>query len=291
MNLRQRRFQRMAMLIFFLAHWQLSVFFQSFFLHRYGAHRQFTMSPRMEKVFHFLAWFVMGSSYLSPRAYAILHRMHHAYSDTDKDPHSPQVEPNFFRMMYKTKILYRSIRRREYEAEPRFIGGYPEWKLLDETLNTMFTSIVWGTLYTLMYGAYAYFTKSYWVMALVPFTWFLGPIHGAIVNYLGHKLGYRNFESEDASRNTLIFDFLTMGELFQNNHHKFGQSPNFGARWFEIDPAYLGIRLFGALGLVDLSKAQKSRYVAPSAIKAAAASVAQNAKQVASAKSDSRIAA
>jgi stearoyl-CoA desaturase (Delta-9 desaturase) len=281
----------MAMLIFFLAHWQLSVFFQSFFLHRYGAHRQFTMSPRMEKVFHFLSWFVMGSSYLSPRAYAILHRMHHAYSDTEKDPHSPQVEPNFFRMMHKTKILYRSIRRREYEAEPRFLGGYPEWKLLDETLNTMFTSMVWGTLYTLMYGAYAYFTKSYWVMALVPLTWFLGPIHGAIVNYLGHKLGYRNFESDDASRNTLIVDFLTMGELFQNNHHKFGQSPNFGVRWFEIDPAFLGIRLFGALGLVDLSKSQKSRYVAPSSIKAAAASVAHNVDQAASTKPDSRIAA
>eukprot|EP01036_Dinobryon_divergens_P038408 gene38408-50429_t len=30
-----------------------------------------------------------GSSFLSPRAYAILHRMHHAFSDTKRDPHSP----------------------------------------------------------------------------------------------------------------------------------------------------------------------------------------------------------
>src|SRR5437868_5875201 len=76
-------------LVFFVAHWQLSVFFQSFFHHRYGAHKQFTMSKRMERVFHFLSWFIQGSSYLSPRAYAILHRMHHAYSDTPNDPHSP----------------------------------------------------------------------------------------------------------------------------------------------------------------------------------------------------------
>ena len=81
----------MAIAIFFVLHWQLSVFFQSFFLHRYGAHRQFEMSPRMEKVFHFLTWIVQGSSFLSPRAYAILHRLHHAYSDTPKDPHSPTI--------------------------------------------------------------------------------------------------------------------------------------------------------------------------------------------------------
>jgi stearoyl-CoA desaturase (delta-9 desaturase) len=42
-----------VIVLFFVLHWQLSVFFQSFFLHRYGAHRQFTMSKRWERVFHF----------------------------------------------------------------------------------------------------------------------------------------------------------------------------------------------------------------------------------------------
>jgi stearoyl-CoA desaturase (Delta-9 desaturase) len=246
--------------IFFLAHWQLSVFFQSTFLHRYGAHRQFTMSKRAERVFHFLAWFVMGSSYLSPRAYAILHRMHHAYSDTPKDPHSPIHEPNFFKMMEKTKVFYRQLRRREVAVEPRFEGGYPEWKLFDETLNTMTTSVMWGTIYSLIYLAYAIPTGHYWVLALLPLHWFLGPIHGAIVNYCGHKVGYRNYDSDDASKNTLVFDVLTMGELFQNNHHRYGQSPNFAARWFEIDPAYSVIRVLGWLKVLDLSKAQYMRY-------------------------------
>ena len=31
-------------LAFFVAHWVLCVFCQTFFLHRYGAHRMFTMS-------------------------------------------------------------------------------------------------------------------------------------------------------------------------------------------------------------------------------------------------------
>ncbi len=86
----------MIILVFFVLHWQISVFFQTFFLHRYGAHRQFTMSKGWERTFHFLTWLTQGPSYLTPRAYAILHRMHHAYSDTEKDPHSPIVIPNPF---------------------------------------------------------------------------------------------------------------------------------------------------------------------------------------------------
>ncbi|HTJ83038.1 MAG TPA: acyl-CoA desaturase, partial [Polyangiaceae bacterium] len=80
-----------VILTFFGLHWVLSVFMQTFFLHRYSAHRMFTMSPRAEKVFHFLTFLFQGSSYLNPRGYAILHREHHAFSDTDKDPHSPHT--------------------------------------------------------------------------------------------------------------------------------------------------------------------------------------------------------
>jgi stearoyl-CoA desaturase (delta-9 desaturase) len=93
----------------------------------------------------------------------------------------------------------------------------------------------------------------------------MGPIHGAIVNWCGHKYGYRNFETtqSDKSRNTLIFDFVTMGELFQNNHHKFGMSPNFAARKFEIDPTYPVIKLLAWLKIVDLGPSpQWARYPA-----------------------------
>ena len=39
----------------------------------------FTMSPFWEKYFYIFTWVTQGSSYLNARAYAILHRMHHAY--------------------------------------------------------------------------------------------------------------------------------------------------------------------------------------------------------------------
>ncbi len=87
----------------------------------------------------------------------------------------------------------------------------------------------------------------------------MGPVHGAIVNWCGHKYGYQNFDNGDKSRNTLIFDFVTAGELFQNNHHKYGMSPNFAARWFELDPTYQVMRVFNVLGIIDMNGAQVIR--------------------------------
>ena len=80
---------------------------------------------------------------------------------------------------------------------------------------------------------YFYFATAWWTWLLLPAHYLMGPVHGAIVNWCGHKYGYRNFDNGDASRNTLIFDSVTCGELFQNNHHKYAMSPNFAARWFE----------------------------------------------------------
>jgi stearoyl-CoA desaturase (delta-9 desaturase) len=52
-----------------------------------------------------------------------------------------------------------------------------------------------------------------------------------------------------------------MGELFQNNHHKFGMSPNFAARWFEIDPTWTVVRGMAWLRIVKLpAQMQKMRW-------------------------------
>ena len=40
-------------------------------------------------------------------------------------------------------------------------------------------------------------------------------------------------------------------------------SPNFAARWFEIDTTYQVMRLFNWLGIIDMSRTQKMRYAAP----------------------------
>jgi stearoyl-CoA desaturase (delta-9 desaturase) len=110
-------------------------------------------------------------------------------------------------------------------------------------------SVGFGVAYSVYYIIFA----PHWAyFFLLPIHYVMGPIHGAIVNYCGHKYGYRNFETgySDRSRNTLVVDFVTMGELFQNNHHARPASLNFAAKRFELDPAYLVLRVLSALNII-----------------------------------------
>jgi stearoyl-CoA desaturase (delta-9 desaturase) len=252
---------------FFAAHWMGSVFFQTFFLHRYGAHRMYTMSKGWERFFHLCTYLAQGPSFLSARGYGILHRMHHAFSDTPKDPHSPYNHTGLVTMMLATKKKYDDFAYRRVEPEARFDGGLPDWPLLDRFSQSWPARIAWGAAYTLFYFKFA---THAWMYALLPYHYIMGPVHGAIVNWCGHKYGYKNFDNGDKSRNTLIFDFVTMGELFQNNHHKFGMSPNFAVRWFELDPTYQVMRLLDLVGIIDMSGAQVARMPSKNEERAAA---------------------
>jgi stearoyl-CoA desaturase (delta-9 desaturase) len=247
-------------LTFFVLHWALSVFFQSFFLHRYGAHRMLTMSPRAERVFHFLTFLCQGSSYLNPRGYAILHREHHAFSDTDRDPHSPHTSKGFIDMNWKTATRYAGLWRGTIQPEARFLGGYPSWPALERIGDSWLTRIAFGLAYTIPYFLFA----PHWAFfLLLPLHWFMGPLHGAIVNWCGHRYGYRNYQTSDRSVNTLPFDFVTLGELFQNNHHRYGQAYDFAARPWEIDPTAVVIRILAALKIVEIEKEQRMRWPEP----------------------------
>ncbi len=245
-----------AILVFFLAHWWLSVFFQSFFLHRYCAHRMMTMSRGWERFFHFCTFVCQGSSFLMPRGYMILHREHHAYSDTDKDPHSPHVFKTLWSMMSHTKDRYRGINAGTVVPEARFDGDCSSWPALDRIASAWATRLAFGAAYTLFYLRFA----PHWAFyALLPIHYLMGPVHGAIVNWAGHKYGYRNFDTDDRSKNTLVFDVLTVGELFQNNHHRHPSSATFAQRWFEIDPTYLAMRVMDWCGMIRLKPIAEMR--------------------------------
>lgn len=246
----------MIILVFFFAHWYLSLFCQTFFLHRYGAHKMFTMTRFWEKYFYTLTWIAQGSSYLSPRAYALLHRMHHAYSDTDKDPHSPHHTENLFTMMWKTKDIYNNFVYNRVQPDPKFDRHYPVWPRLEKIADTWYSRVAWGTFYVLVYmAAYVYLDMPWYLFFLLPIHFLMGPIHGAIVNWSGHKYGYSNFDNHDKSKNSLIFDFFMLGELFQNNHHKLPNRVNFGAKWYEIDPVYPIIKLLHWVRIIRLKTA------------------------------------
>lgn len=187
-----------------------------------------------------------------------MHRLHHAYADTEKDPHSPGYSKNLFDMMWKTKKIYNQILKNKFTVEKKFTQNIPDWKFMETLGDKWPVRIAWGTAYTLFY---IYFATEWWMYLLVPVHYFMGPIHGAIINWFAHKWGYRNFEVNDTARNLLPFDFLMMGESYHNNHHKFGGRPNFGIRWFEFDPTYPFIILFDKLGIIHLRRGSELAYM------------------------------
>lgn len=245
----------MVILIFFVAHWYLSLFFQTFYHHRYAAHRMFTMSKRWEKVFNLFSFVAQGSSYLSPWAYGIMHRMHHAYADTQKDPHSPKFSDNLFTMMWRTKMIYNQILLKKIEVEERFKKGVPEWHKFERFADKWGVRLFWVVFYT---AFYVIFATQWWMYLLLPIHFVMGPFHGAIINWFAHRYGYINFKVSDTSKNLLPFDFLMLGEGYHNNHHKFGGRANFGFKWFEVDPVYPVIWLFDKLRIIRLTPAAKS---------------------------------
>jgi len=211
----------------------------------------FKMEPFWEKFFYLILLLSQGSSFLNPRAYAILHRMHHAYSDTEKDPHSPHFFKDVFGMMIATKNMYMNYLQFKIQPEPAFQGNYPEWPLVDKIGNSWLWRIGCGLFYI---GFYIMFANHWWLFILLPVHFLMGPLHGAIVNWCGHKYGYSNHDNDDHSKNSLPWDFLLMGELFQNNHHKKPNSPNFATKWWEFDPTYPVMKVLHWMKIIKIRK-------------------------------------
>lgn len=239
-------------LAFFLAHWYLSIFSQTFFLHRYAAHGMFKMNRFWERFFYIFTFITQGSSYLSPFSYGVLHRLHHAHADTVDDPHSPKNSPNLMEMMWKTRNIYLDIHCDKVEIPEKYKKNLPEWRSFDKIAHHPITRVAWIALYTLFYLQFA---PSWWLFLLLPIHFTMGPVHGVIINWFSHKIGYRNYEVEDTSTNYLPFDFLTIGEGYHNNHHAYGQRPDFGGiRWHEIDLTWWVIRALDSLGVLELKR-------------------------------------
>ena len=239
-------------LIFIVLHWYLSLFIQTFFHHRYAAHQQFTMSPFWERFFFVVAFILQGSCYMSPKAYAILHRQHHAFTDKEGDPHSPKDYANMPAMMLGTKYAYEAIFKNKADVDPKFTKNVPTWDAFDRMGHSWITRLAWGTLYTLFY---LYFAPSYWLLLLLPYHYLQAAIHGAIINCGAHKYGYQNFEMDNTATNLMPWDVFMMGEGLHNNHHKFPASANFGQKWYEFDPTWWLIKGLNSLGVVKLAKA------------------------------------
>ncbi|HYD22593.1 MAG TPA: acyl-CoA desaturase [Flavipsychrobacter sp.] len=241
----------MPVIIFFIAVWYLSLFSQTFFHHRYASHGAFKMSKFWERVFFIFTYITQGSHYLSPRAYAIMHRLHHAHTDTELDPHSPNFSSNIFSMMMRTRKIYRDIYSGKMQVDEKYTKNLPEWPAFDRWANSTLSRVLWVAAYVaffIMSGAAA------WMYLLLPVIIAMGAFHGAIINWFAHKVGYKNFKLKNTSENLLVVDVLMLGESYHNNHHKRPSAINFGYRWHELDPVYPIILLLNWLRVIRVPK-------------------------------------
>jgi len=71
----------------------------------------------------------------------------------------------------------------------------------------------------------------------------------AFVNSVSHLWGYRNYETNDRSRNNLFVGYFAHGEGWHNNHHADAQAAKHGLRPWELDPVFWVIGLMARLGL------------------------------------------
>ncbi len=242
---------RMFIIFFFVAVWYVSLFTQTFFHHRYASHGAFHMSKFWERFFFLFTYVAQGAHYMSPKAYAIMHRLHHAHTDTEKDPHSPNFSSNMLAMMWRTSMRYRDIFKGREIVEEKFTKNLPEWSGFDRWANSPLSRLLWVGVYSMIF---VLFTTSPWQYLLLPVMITMGAFHGAIINWFAHKFGYRNFHLKNTSQNLISIDLLMLGESYHNNHHKRPSAVNFGVRWHELDPVYPVILLLNWLRVIRLPK-------------------------------------
>ena len=240
----------MEILILMLVLWYGGLFFQTFFLHRYAAHQTFEMPKITERITFFLTWIFQGANYLSAYGYGVMHRMHHAYADTEKDPHSPKYDNSPFAMMWRTKNMYQDINQKRVAVAAQFTQNVPQWEWFDKLASSKISRLIWALLYVWFFYEFA---TAWWQWLFLPVAMFMAPIHGMIINWYAHIYGYVNFKVGDTSKNLLPVDFLMMGEGYHNNHHKYGTRANFGGvRWHEIDPTYVIMKAFNFIGIIRI---------------------------------------
>lgn len=245
----------MVIIIFFVLHWYLSLFFQSFFHHRYAAHCYCTMSPNWEKFFNVCCFLTQGSSYISAYSYGIMHRMHHEHTDLEHDPHSPSHHDNhlnFLKTMLETRNSYHSIYSGKTPIDDKFKKNLPRWDVFENFAHSWITRICWIAIYTTFYILFA---TAWWQFLLLPFTIIMSTLHGAAINWWAHKFGYTNYEVDDTSKNILPVDLIFWGEAYHNNHHKYPGRANNAHKWFEIDSAFFVMRVMNKLNIIQLKRA------------------------------------
>lgn len=241
-----------GLILYFLTGIAISVGF-----HRLFTHRAFTTYRWVRLGFAFLGG-LAGQAHI--RWWALMHRMHHAETEGKGDPHSP------VHGFWWSHFLWTMVRIPEDEMEEfeqKFIPDLLEDPVLLRICRLEVPFHILLAL-SLLCGGWVY---GGWAAGLSWFLWGLCLRTVLLlhltwsVNSVAHKWGYRNYKTQDTSRNIPLIAFVTIGEWLHNNHHHSPTAANFSRRWWEIDPGYHLICFLSWCGLAWNIKDIKKEHV------------------------------
>ncbi len=212
-------------------------------------------------------WFEHGLALLgvctmqdSPACWVAMHRIHHKFSDEQPDPHSPWV--NFFWghcgwLLVENRDF---LNINYYQKYSRDILKDPFYMKLERNRKWLWVYLAHTVLFFLAGLAVGWFQTGvgmeavqfgasllvWGVFARTVLTWHIT----WSVNSVTHVWGYRNYETNDNSRNNILVGLWSNGEGWHNNHHHDQRAASHGHRWWEFDVTWLTIRVLEKVGLV-----------------------------------------
>jgi stearoyl-CoA desaturase (delta-9 desaturase) len=184
---------------------------------------------------------------MTTKAWASIHRKHHAKCETEEDPHSPQVF-GIRKVFWQGAELYRQ-EAANAETLRKYGHGTPDdW--IEHKLYSRFSWQGLGLMLIIDLALFGAIGLSMWAVQML---WI--PVTAAgVINGIGHYWGYRNFEAPDASTNISPWGILIGGEELHNNHHTYPTSAKLSVKPYEFDIGWLYIRLLQGLGLAKVKK-------------------------------------
>jgi sn-1 stearoyl-lipid 9-desaturase len=206
--------------------------------HRLLTHRGFKAPKFVEYFFTFCGTLGLQSGAIN---WVATHRMHHAFTETDKDPHSPTNGTYWSHMGW----IFRGTAQNQPEsAQLRYAPD-----LMKDKVHIFMSKYYWVT--PIVAGVILFAIGG---ISMVLWGSILRQVIGWhstwLVNSATHLWGTRRFETRDDSRNNALVAALTFGEGWHNNHHANPRSAKHGLTWFEFDVNWVQIKFLEKLGLV-----------------------------------------
>ncbi len=216
---------------------QLSALCTTIYLHRAVTHRGVELHPAVSLLMHLELTLFTG---VAPREWAAVHRKHHHFSDKHGDPHSPLLY-GLWGVLLGNYFFY----RREAN-NPDVIRKYtPDYRpdAIDRIPHSQLGLLLGLGVFVLMFG-WAWGIAA-WAAHMAMYV-----VVNAMINGLGHMVGYRNFANQATNLRWLAW--ISAGEGLHNNHHESPTAARFSMRAREFDPAWPVIRLLERLGLAKV---------------------------------------